>query len=168
MRSKFKWIFTLLVAFTMQFSFAQQKTVTGTVTSDGAALPGATVSISGTQQGTQTDENGKFSIKAAQGDVLEISFLGKDTKMVTVGAGNVVNAVLATATSTIEVVNITSGALGIKKRKEAITSTTQTISSKELNARFQVLQLTQLLMVLMEIIQLELDLCYLLLVIQKL
>ena len=134
MRSKFKWIFTLLVAFTMQFSFAQQKTVTGTVTSDGAALPGATVSISGTQQGTQTDENGKFSIKAAQGDVLEISFLGKDTKMVTVGAGNVVNAVLATATSTIEVVNITSGALGIKKRKEAITSTTQTISSKELNA----------------------------------
>ena len=134
MRSKFKWIFTLLVAFTMQFSFAQQKTVTGTVTSDGAALPGATVSISGTQQGTQTDENGKFSIKAAQGDVLEISFLGKDTKMVTVGAGNVVNVVLATATSTIEVVNITSGALGIKKRKEAITSTTQTISSKELNA----------------------------------
>ena len=63
MRSKFKWIFTLLVAFTMQFSFAQQKTVTGTVTSDGVKLPGATVSISGTQQGTQTDENGKFSIK---------------------------------------------------------------------------------------------------------
>ena len=83
MRSKFKWIFTLLVAFTMQFSFAQQKTVTGTVTSDGAALPGATVSISGTQQGTQTDENGKFSIKAAQGDVLEISFLDKETKIVT-------------------------------------------------------------------------------------
>ena len=65
MRSKFKWIFTLLVAFTMQFSFAQQKTVTGTVTSDGVKLPGATVSISGTQQGTQTDENGKFSIKSS-------------------------------------------------------------------------------------------------------
>ena len=89
MRSKFKWIFTLLVAFTMQFSFAQQKTVTGTVTSDGAKLPGATVSISGTKQGTQTDENGKFSIKAAQGDVLEVSFLNKETKTVTVGAGGV-------------------------------------------------------------------------------
>lgn len=108
MRSKFKWIFTLLVALTMQFSFAQQKTVTGTVTSEGAALPGATVRIAGTQLGTQTDENGKFSIKAAQGDVLEISFLDKATEKVTVGAGNVVNVVLANKAATeIEVVQIT-------------------------------------------------------------
>ena len=75
--------FTLLVAFTMQFSFAQQKTVTGTVTSDGAKLPGATVSISGTKQGTQTDENGKFSIKATQGDedaIKTLKALGFTTK----------------------------------------------------------------------------------------
>jgi TonB-linked SusC/RagA family outer membrane protein len=117
----------------MQFSFAQQKTVTGTVTSDGAKLPGATVSIAGTQQGTQTDENGKFSIKASEGDVLEFSFLGKDPKTVTVGAGNVVNVVLATQTNTIEAVQIV-GALGIKKRKEALTSTVQTISNKDLTA----------------------------------
>ena len=131
MRSKFKWIFTLLVAFTMQFSFAQQKTVTGTVTSDGAKLPGATVSIAGTQQGTQTDENGKFSIKASQGDVLEISFLGKDPKTVTVGAGNVVNVVLATQTNTIEAVQIV-GAMGIKRTKDAVVSAQKQIGSKEL------------------------------------
>ncbi|WP_353169889.1 SusC/RagA family TonB-linked outer membrane protein [Flavobacterium sp.] len=109
MRSKFKWIFTLLVAFTMQFSFAQQKTVTGTVTSDGAKLPGATVSISGTKQGTQTDENGKFSIKAAQGDVLEVSFLNKETKTVTVGAGNVIDITLASTSEVIEIVNVSIG-----------------------------------------------------------
>lgn len=109
MRSKFKWIFTLLVAFTMQFSFAQQKTVTGTVTSDGAKLPGATVSIVGTKQGTQTDENGKFSIKAAQGDVLQVSFLDKETKTVTVGAGNVINVTLASANQVIEEVNVSIG-----------------------------------------------------------
>ena len=109
MRSKFKWIFTLLVAFTMQFSFAQQKTVTGTVTSDGAKLPGATVSISGTKQGTQTDENGKFSIKAAQGDVLEVSFLNKETKTITVGAGNVYNVTLVSSNQVIEVVNVSIG-----------------------------------------------------------
>ena len=131
MRSKFKWIFTLLVAFTMQFSFAQQKTVTGTVTSDGVNLPGATVSIAGTQQGTQTDENGKFSIKASQGDVLEFSFLGKDTKTVTVGAGNVVNVVLATSSTNIEVVQIV-GALGIKRTRDAIVSTQKQISNREL------------------------------------
>ena len=109
MRSKFKWIFTLLVAFTMQFSFAQQKTVTGTVTSDGAKLPGATVSISGTKQGTQTDENGKFSIKAAQGDVLEVSFLNKETKTVTVGAGNVINVTLSNKDNVIDIVNVSIG-----------------------------------------------------------
>lgn len=125
MRSKFKWIFTLLVAFTMQFSFAQQKTVTGTVTSDGVKLPGATVSISGTQQGTQTDENGKFSIKAAQGDVLEVSFLGKDTKNVTVGAGNVINVVLATSNSVIETVVVSIGYDRTRTKKTSnIASTT--------------------------------------------
>ena len=131
MRSKFKWIFTLLVAFTMQFSFAQQKTVTGTVTSDGVKLPGATVQIAGTQQGTQTDENGKFSIKAAEGDVLEISFLGKDTKTATVGAGTIVNVVLMSTTETIEVVQIV-GALGIKRTKDAIVSAQKQIGNKEL------------------------------------
>jgi TonB-linked SusC/RagA family outer membrane protein len=93
----------------MQFSFAQQKTVTGTVTSDGGKLPGATVSISGTKQGTQTDENGKFSIKAAQGNVLEVSFLNKETKTVTVGAGNVYNVTLVNSNQVIEVVNVSIG-----------------------------------------------------------
>lgn len=130
MRSKFKWIFTLLVAFTMQFSFAQQKTVTGTVTSDGAALPGATVSITGTQQGTQTDENGKFSIKASQGDVLEFSFLGKDTKTATVGAGNVVNVTLSTKANEIEVVQI---AFGINRKKTNVASNYTTVKSAEIN-----------------------------------
>jgi TonB-linked SusC/RagA family outer membrane protein len=116
----------------MQFSFAQQKTVTGTVTSDGAKLPGATVSIAGTQQGTQTDENGKFSIKAAQGDVLEVSFLGKDTKQATVGAGNVVNVVLATSNNVIDTVVIE----GYKTTTKATTNiASTTVSSKTIENR---------------------------------
>ena len=63
MRSKFKWIFTLLLAFSMQFSFAQEKTVTGTVTEGGLPLPGVSVVIKGTTQGTQTDMDGNYSIK---------------------------------------------------------------------------------------------------------
>ena len=59
-----------------RFNISQEKTITGTVSSDGLLLPGATISIAGTQQGTQTDEKGKYSIKANQGDVLEFSFLG--------------------------------------------------------------------------------------------
>ncbi|WMW78316.1 SusC/RagA family TonB-linked outer membrane protein [Flavobacterium sp. 20NA77.7] len=130
MRSKFKWIFTLLVAFTMQFSFAQQKTVTGTVSSEGVALPGASVKVKGTQQGTTTDGAGKYSIKAKEGDVLVVTFVGKPEQSATVGASNLINFTLSGDT-TIEVVKI-EGALGIKKRKDAITSTQQQIGNKEL------------------------------------
>lgn len=91
MRSKFKWIFTLLLAFTMQFSFAQQKTVTGTVTSNGKALANASVTIKGTGAGTKTDDAGKFSIKAKEGDVLVCSFVGMPEQSATVGKLDVVN-----------------------------------------------------------------------------
>ena len=87
MRSKFKWIFTLLVAFTMQFSFAQQKTVTGVVSDDLGPVAGANVVVKGTTTGTTTDFDGNYSISAKQGDVLVISYAGS-TQSVTVGAGN--------------------------------------------------------------------------------
>jgi TonB-linked SusC/RagA family outer membrane protein len=116
----------------MQFSFAQQKTVTGTVTSDGANLPNATVSISGTQEGTLTDENGKFSIKAAQGDVLVFSFLGKDSKSVTVGAGNVVNVVLSTSNTVIQDV-IVQGYRTVTKKTSNVADAT--VGSKTIENR---------------------------------
>ena len=134
MRSKFKWIFTLLVAFTMQFCFAQQKTVTGTVTSVGAKLPGATVSIAGKKYGTQTDENGKFSIKANQGDVLEFSFLGKDSKSVTVGASNIINVVLG-GDKVIETVVVVGQ--GVAKDKKKLSYQVSTLSSEQLEGKPQ-------------------------------
>ena len=49
MKTKFNVILTLLLAFVIQISFAQQKNVTGTVSdTDGMSLVGATVIISGT------------------------------------------------------------------------------------------------------------------------
>lgn len=116
---------------TLGFYAFQERTITGTVTSDGVPLPGATVLIAGTQMGTQTDELGKFVIKASQGDVLEISFLGKDTKTVTVGAGNVINVVLTTSSSTIECVQIV-GAMSIKRTKNSVTSSQVRIKGREL------------------------------------
>lgn len=113
------------------FYVYQEKIITGKVTSDGVPLPGATISIAGTQQGTQTDEKGKYSLKTKQGDVLEFSFLGKDTKVVTVGAGNVINVVLATSSNTIECVQIV-GAMGIKRTKDAVVNSQRKISGREL------------------------------------
>ena len=57
-------------------SQAQMKTVSGTIIAEDnqSPLSGATVKIRGTRRITQTDANGKFSIQAAEGEILQISF----------------------------------------------------------------------------------------------
>jgi TonB-dependent starch-binding outer membrane protein SusC len=88
MRSKFTWIMTLLLALTFNFSFAQEKVVTGIVSENLGPLPGASVFVKGTQRSTQTDVDGRFSITAKPGEVLQISFLNFKTQEITVGAAN--------------------------------------------------------------------------------
>jgi hypothetical protein len=67
MRSKFKWILTLLIALSMQFSFAQQKTVSGVVSDSSGPVPGVNVVVKGTKSGVQTNMDGRYSIKAKTG-----------------------------------------------------------------------------------------------------
>ncbi|MDI9257501.1 SusC/RagA family TonB-linked outer membrane protein [Flavobacterium sedimenticola] len=104
MRSKFKWIFTLLVAFTMQFSFAQEKTVTGVVSDKAGPLPGANVVVKGTTRSAQADFDGKFSINAKVGEVLVVSFTGYNNANITVGAANNYNVTLSDGIKLDEVV----------------------------------------------------------------
>lgn len=131
MRSKFKWIFTLLVALTMQFSFAQEKTVTGVVSDKSGPLPGANVAVKGTKRGAQTDFDGKFSIQAKQGEVLVISFVGMQDATVTVGAANTVNVKMQDGVQLSEVVIQTN--LGyFKKDANKITSGLSVVSADEL------------------------------------
>jgi hypothetical protein len=84
MKTKFNGILTLLIALSVQFIFAQ-KTVSGTVSDENGALPGVNVVIKGTQTGTDTDFDGKYSIVAKKGDVLQFSYVGMETALVTVG-----------------------------------------------------------------------------------
>ncbi|SDJ13863.1 SusC/RagA family TonB-linked outer membrane protein [Flavobacterium noncentrifugens] len=129
MRSKFKWILTLLLAFSMQVSFAQEKTVTGTVTEDGLPMPTVNVINKSTKASTQTDFDGKYSIKAKAGDVLVFSFVGYTDTNVTVGASNVVNPVLKTDAQQLGEVVVTSQ--GIKKEKKALGYAVTTIKAEE-------------------------------------
>jgi TonB-dependent starch-binding outer membrane protein SusC len=59
-------------------SFAQQRTVTGRVTSseDGSAIPGVNVLEKGTTNGTATDANGNYSIQVNSGATLVFTFVG--------------------------------------------------------------------------------------------
>jgi len=129
MKTKFKGILTLVIAFTVHFAFAQ-KTVTGTVSDETGALPGVNVLIKGTQTGTETDFDGKYSIDANQGDVLLFSYVGYDDVFKTVGNGNSYNVVMTGGVALEEVV-VT--ALGIKREQKTLAYATQQVKQKELN-----------------------------------
>ena len=84
-------ILTLFMALIVQLTFAQQKTVSGTVSDEnGLPLIGATVVISGTSSGTTTDFDGNYKINASSGDVLNFSYVGYSDQNVTVGASNTI------------------------------------------------------------------------------
>ena len=66
MKTKFNGILTLLLAFVVQLTFAQEKTISGTVVDEtNMPLPGATVIIKGTTTGASTDFDGKYKFKAS-------------------------------------------------------------------------------------------------------
>ncbi len=119
MKTKFSGILTLLLAFVVQLTFAQEKTISGTV-SDGSGLPlpGATVLVKGTSSGTSSDFDGKYSINADQGSTLVFSFVGYTTKEVAVGTSNSINVTLQEDAEALEEVVIT--ALGIKREEKAL------------------------------------------------
>lgn len=77
--------------------FAQRITITGTVTDEkGGPLPGATVQVKGTVQGTPTDVNGKYSVDVSSPNVtLVFSFVGYITKEIPVQNQTSVNTSLA-------------------------------------------------------------------------
>lgn len=132
MRSKFKWIFTLLLAFTMQFSFAQEKTVSGVVSDATGPLPGANVVVKGTTRSAQTDFDGKYSVKAKVGEVLEISFTGYDKSSVTVGASNTYNVKLQESVKALNEVVVVGYATTTKER---FTGTATKINAENLEAK---------------------------------
>ncbi|TMM29491.1 SusC/RagA family TonB-linked outer membrane protein [Polaribacter aestuariivivens] len=95
MKTKFNGFLTLLLAFVVQISFAQQKTISGTVSDKSGSLPGVSVYIKGTTTGTETDFDGKYSIKVNKGATLSFSYLGYKTVEKVVGNSNTINVTLA-------------------------------------------------------------------------
>ncbi|MGJ8547832.1 SusC/RagA family TonB-linked outer membrane protein [Winogradskyella wichelsiae] len=127
MKLKLTWLLTLFMAFVMQFSFAQEKTVTGTITTadDGLPLPGASVIVKGTSKGQQTDFDGKFTVGVNQGDVLVISYVGMKTTEITIGAGSTYDVRLEQDSALDEVVVVAYGT----QKKEAIVGAVSVISA---------------------------------------
>jgi len=113
--------------------FAQNRTITGTVTAkdDGLPIPGATVKVKGSNVGTQTNTAGKFTLSVPSGSTLVISFVGYATQQVAVGSQNTINVSLATSAGQLGEVVVT-GALGIRHSEKELGYSAAKVTSKEL------------------------------------
>ena len=130
MKLKLTWLMTLFMAFVMQFSYAQEKTVTGTVASaaDGLPLPGVNVIVKGTTRGVQTDFDGNYSIKANQGETLVFSFVSMKTAEIKIGTSSTVNLSMQEDIASLDEVVVV--AYGTSKKSDIIGSVSVVNSEK--------------------------------------
>ena len=115
----------------MQVVSAQTLTVSGTVTSedDGLPLPGVSVVVQGTTQGTSTDLDGRYSISVRQGRTLLFTSIGFVDQTFTVSEGGTINVVLKTdAVMLDEVVAIGYGVM----KKSDLTGSVSSVKADQL------------------------------------
>ena len=123
---------------------AQEMKVSGVVTDESnATLPGTTVLLKGTSRGTTTDADGKFTITAKTGDVLQFSYVGLETKSVTV-TGITLNVILTGSGETLQDVVV----LGSRNPTRTVTESAvpiDVISMKDIASQGPQVNLNQIL-----------------------
>ncbi|TBW25875.1 SusC/RagA family TonB-linked outer membrane protein [Gramella sp. KN1008] len=137
MRSNYKILCLMVFLLSGISLFAQQRTISGTVTdAEGVPLPGVNIIVDGTGRGTQTNFDGNYTIEANVGETLTYSFVGFDTTKITIGAdtSDQVNVTLAGASELEEVV-IT--AQGIRREKKALGYAVSTVDAEEIERKPQ-------------------------------
>lgn len=141
MKLKLKWILTLFIALTIQFSFAQEKTIKGVVSDDKGPLPGVNVLVKGSKTGVQTNFNGDYSIKANNGDVLIFSFLGMTDQSIVVGSSSAINVTLESEVKSLnEIVVVAYG----KQKSKAIVGSVAIVGREVLDKQISTSVLTSL------------------------
>ena len=92
----FRMLTLLLFALFTTTAFAQQKNIRGTVfDASGEPLIGVNVSVKGTTIGIITDMDGKYTIKAREGEVLEFRYIGYNSVEQKVKDKSVINIAMA-------------------------------------------------------------------------
>lgn len=126
-------IVILLATASVQLLKAQELTITGTVVSaeDGSPMPFLTVMVKGTTKGTQTDFDGKYSLKnISPTDTLIFSFIGYESKKVAVGKQSIINIKLSPSISTLKEVVVT--ALGVTRQTREVGYSTQKVEGNDI------------------------------------
>jgi TonB-linked SusC/RagA family outer membrane protein len=124
--------FLLAMFFMTHFAHSQTLSIKGTVISqeDNQPVPGALVSIKGTQRGTVTDLDGKFTVSASVGETLTVSFVGFTTNEVVVTANsNDIKVTLSYSTSDLSEVVVVGYGSQVKRE---VTGAVQSVGEAEL------------------------------------
>ncbi|WP_430812094.1 MULTISPECIES: SusC/RagA family TonB-linked outer membrane protein [unclassified Carboxylicivirga] len=129
--SFFKLLFMLVALFSFNALYAQEMTVSGTVTdaADGMPLPGVTVAVKGTTTGTVTMPDGKFTLTLENGQTLVFSFIGYKSQELVATSSTINIALEEDVIGMEEVVVIGYGSV----KKEDATGSISAISTKDFN-----------------------------------
>jgi len=113
-------------------AFAQEKKISGRVTSaDGKGLPGVTVVVQGTNQATQTDASGNYSLNVPAGKVVVFRSVGFDDKTIIVNNNSTVfNVSMENHDNALEEVVVTG--MGQSRQKRALSYATQEVKGSKL------------------------------------
>jgi TonB-linked SusC/RagA family outer membrane protein len=126
-------ILSLLLLIVFQ-SMAQERTISGTVFSkdDGKPIPGVSVILDNTKIGTQTNPDGKFTLKVPQGNgALRFVYVGYATQTIALPAGNLLNVTMVADNNQLGEVVVT--AFGIQRQKNTLPYAAQQLSGDDLN-----------------------------------
>ncbi|MBP6557174.1 MAG: carboxypeptidase-like regulatory domain-containing protein [Flavobacterium sp.] len=126
-------------------STTQNGNIRGVISDSSGPLPGANVTVKGTNRATQTDFDGKYSINARRGETLVISFVGYENSEARIGNTNTINMRMRDAVNLQEVVvtqSYSSNALRkdeteeddevFKERKRSVAYSTTVVRSQEI------------------------------------
>ncbi|MGK6351290.1 SusC/RagA family TonB-linked outer membrane protein [Parapedobacter sp. DT-150] len=114
--------------------YAQDKRISGTVSSAEGSLPltGVSVRVAGSSTSTSTDDSGRYTITANTGDVLIFTYLGYAEQQITVGENSLVDVFMLTDAQQLDEV-IVSGVAGATDKRKMTVSVTK-IGEAQLNA----------------------------------
>lgn len=124
----------LLILFALLCSvcaFAQELTVSGTVSDETGTLPGASVVVSGKSMGVVTDIDGNYTIKVKKGDKLVFSYVGYNSQTHTADSPTL-DVVLKPGAVDLEEAVVVGYA---RQKKATLTGAVSSVSSAEINKR---------------------------------
>ncbi len=135
--TKFKWLrrisMTAILSLFCSITYGQERQVSGTILDgiNNSPLPGVSILVKGTNTGTVSDVDGKYSLSVGDTDVLIFSFIGYENQEITVGNRSIIDLTLEVDVTQLQEIVVTGYA---SQQKKDLTGSVGIVGAKELNA----------------------------------